>query len=216
MTPVPAPAKTVSPPHQDSFKERLARAPFAFLKKCVHYQTWAILGLTLVFICLLPFSNGFVRYYAVNPEGKVRALGALTMPNMTDRAILSWATTSITEIMTMGFGDINTRLPRQRTKFTPKGWEAYMKSFEAMKIAEAFQNSQLVLTTVPSNTPVIVVQGVNPENVYQWDVQMPIIMNYATNNNVMKKQNGTVTLSIVRVPVEDNAFGIAIQKWRID
>ncbi|MFA5041405.1 MAG: DotI/IcmL/TraM family protein [Bdellovibrionales bacterium] len=189
---------------------------YALLKKSIVIQTWIIAALAAVFVVLLPFSKPVPLYYAISPDKKVRALSATSMPNMTDRSILSWSTTSITEVMTMGFGDIAIRMPKQRVKFTKRGWDAFTKSFEAMKIEEAFKQSQLVLTTVPSNTPVIVAQGVNPDNIYQWVVQMPVIMNYATNNNVMRKQNSTVTLTIVRVPIEESAAGIAIQNWRID
>ena len=117
--------------------------------------------------------------------------------------------------MTMGFGDIDILMPKLRNRFTNKGWEAYVKSFQAMQIRESFKQNQLVLTTVPSNSPVIVEQGTNVEQVYQWSVQMPIIMTYSTNNNVTKKQRSTVTLTIVRVPTEDNPSGIAIRNWDI-
>jgi intracellular multiplication protein IcmL len=164
---------------------------------------------------LLPFSRPVYLYYALTPESKTRPLVGLNMPNMTNRAILSWATTSITEVMTIGFGDIDIRLPKQKNRFTEKGWDAYMKTFDRMKIRDAFKQNQLVLTTVPSNTPVIIGQGTNAERIYQWVVQMPIIMTYATNNNVMKKQRSTVTLTIVRVPAEENSFGIAIRNWNL-
>ncbi|MDE2029422.1 MAG: DotI/IcmL/TraM family protein, partial [Alphaproteobacteria bacterium] len=83
------------------------------------------------------------------------------------------------------------------------------------KIGEAFKERQLVLTTVPSDTPVIVAQGVNADNVYQWNVQMPVIMTYATNNNVTSQQRAIVFLSIVRVPAEQSPSGIAIRNWSI-
>lgn len=161
----------------------------------------------------LPFAKPINLYYAITPEQTVKRLTGLNMPNMTNRAVLSWATTSITEVMTMGFGDIDVRLPKQRGRFTQKGWDAYIETFNEMKIRETFKQSQLVLTTVPSNTPVIVGQGINIDNVYQWNVQMPIIMNYATNNNVTRRQRATVSLSIARVPFEENSFGLAIQNW---
>ena len=44
---------------------------------------------------------------------------------------------------------------------------------------------------------------------------MPVIMTYATNNNVMNKKRATVTLTIVRVAAEENPFGIAIQSWEL-
>jgi len=188
---------------------------FRRLKKRVVLQTWIIASLAVLLLLLLPFAKPVDMFFALTPERKVKLISGLTMPNLTDRAVLSWATTSITEVMTMGFGDMDVRLPKQRNRFTEKGWAAYMESFETLKVRESFKQNQLVLTTVPSNTPVVVGRGINPENIYQWNVEMPIIMNYATNNNVTRRQRATVALSIVRVPIEENSFGIAIRNWRL-
>jgi intracellular multiplication protein IcmL len=193
-----------------------AISAFGRLKKRVIFQTWTIAVLGTLLTILLPFTKPAPLYYAITPQRKVLRLVGLTMPNMTNRAVLSWATTSITEVMTMGFGDIAVRLPKQRIRFTSRGWETYIDAFNRLKIAQTFRQSQLVLTTVPSNTPVVVNQGVNSDNIYQWTVQMPVIMTYATNNNAMRKQRATVTLIIVRVPAEDVSSGIAIQNWNIE
>ena len=66
---------------------------------------------------------------------------------------------------------------------------------------------------MPSNTPVIMGQGVNIDQIYQWNVEMPIIMTYATNNNVMRKDRAIVSLEIVRVPAEQSSSGIGIKAW---
>ena len=193
--------------------EKNATLRFNRLKKRVSFQTWTIASLGLALVIILPFARPVYLYYALSPDKTLMRMTGMPMPNMTNRAVLAWATTSITEIMTMGFGDLDVKLPKQRVHFTPAGWEAYMKSFAEQKISEAFKQNQLVLTTVPSDTPVILDQGVNPDNIYQWVVQMPIIMTYATNDNVTSQKRAIVTLVIVRVPAKESAAGIAIQNW---
>lgn len=200
-----------SPPVSD---EQPMISVFKRLRRRVVFQTWTLLVLAVVFIFSVPLAETTYLYYAATPEKKVKSLVGLVMPNMTNQAIISWAATSVTEVLTMGFGDIRERLPAQRVRFTKVGWEAYMKSFRNMEIEKSFKESQLVLTAVPSNTPVVVRQGLHPEfQRYQWDVQVPVVMTYATNNNVVKKVNSVVNLSIVRVPVTENFSGIAIQNW---
>lgn len=113
----------------------------------------------------------------------------------------------------MGFGDVDVKLQQHKGRFTPLGWESYTKAFAAQKMSETIKKNQQVVTTVPSNTPVILGQGVNADLTYQWNVQMPVIMTYATNDNIMQQKNSIVTLNIVRVPAEGNAAGIAIQRW---
>ena len=71
------------------------------------------------------------------------------------------------------------------------------------------------MTTVPSNTPVIVSKGVDLDNEYKWIVEMPIIETYMTNNNVTSRKKEIVRLTIVRVPSEKNISGIGIKSWKL-
>ena len=159
------------------------------------------------------------QYYAILSEKsvlvdrKVVSLVPLTMPNMTNHALLSWAASSITEVMTIGFGDFEPKMIAQKWRFTRDGWGAFVKAFMSSKSGERFRQNQLVLTTVPSDTPVIVSQGENPDQIYQWIVQMPIVMTYATNNNITKKEKGVVTLTILRS--NESPSGIAIDSWAL-
>ena len=136
-------------------------------------------------------------------------------PNLTNRAVLSWAATSVTEVMTLGFGDFDRQLIAQRKRFTAQGWESFLKALIEQKIRNAFKEQQLILTTVPSDVPVIVAQGEDPEDGYKWVVELPVIMTFATNNNVTKKSRTIVRLTIVRVPGQDSVGGIAIKSWEV-
>jgi intracellular multiplication protein IcmL len=214
MTPPPTLNKAASPQTEPATSEDAAASlPLNRLKRRVVFKAWIIAILGALLTVSIPFAKPIYLYYAITPEKKERPLVGLDMPNMTNRAILSWSIASITEVMTLGFGDIDVMLPKRKPRFTEKGWETFMDAFDSLQVRETFKQSQLVLTTVPSNTPVILAQGVNLENVYQWVVQMPVIMTYATNNNVMRKQRATVMLTIVRIPAEENITGIAIRSW---
>ncbi len=186
---------------------------FERIKKLALVQAIIISIVTLFLVLEIPFTRPIYYYNAMSPDKKLSSLYGLDTPNMTNRAILAWATTSITEVLTMGFGDMDVRLPDQENKFTKKGWEEFLKLFRKLDAYTTFKQSQLVLTTVPSNTPVIIRQGMNFDKEYQWNVQMPIIMTYATNNNVMQRENRIVTLEIVRVPTYMNPWGIGIKNW---
>ena len=185
------------------------------LLKLVTAETILIALLAILLILGVPFFQPVYQYFALNPQQQRLPIVALDMPNMTNRAVLSWSTISITEIMTMGFGDYEPHLKAQRFRFTDAGWDSFATAFDKQKIGESFSKHQLVLTTIPSNTPVILGQGENPHHVYQWNVQMPVIMTYATNNNVSSRQKTIINLAIVRVPTSQNPDGIGIQSWRI-
>jgi len=187
----------------------------SYLVHFVLTETVVIAILASILLIGTPFFRPVYMYYARNPEAQVMALVPLTLPNMTNRAVLSWATNSITEIMTIGFGDFQIRLNAQRPRFTPEGWDSFTKAFVRQKIGQTFRDQQMVLTTVASGTPVIVAQGVNEKRIYEWHVQMPVIMTYATNNNVTQRAPSIIELTIVRVPAEQSPSGIGISAWTI-
>ncbi len=209
----PAQRLVANPAAAPLLNEDAAMAKLGRLKKIISWQSWVIAALGILAVLMLPFARPISLYYAINPDKQTLQMAGLTMPNMTNRAVLSWAVNSITEIMTMGFGDMDSKLPKERVRFTPDGWDAYMKAFIGGKIGSKFKENQLVLTTVPSNTPVITGQGVNENQTYEWIVQMPVIMTYATNNNVTSQKRAIIQLMIMRVDAKDSPYGIAIEKW---
>lgn len=172
----------------------------------------AVFGSLLAFGA--PFFAPIYVYHSQTPEGKTALLVPLDMPNLTDPAIVSWAATSVTEILSFGFGDIEAKTAQQKLRFTPLGWKAFVKAFLGTKVIDTFKRNQMVMTTVPSDTPVILSKGINEDDVYQWKVEVPIITTYAANNNVMKPERGTIQITIVRVSHDQSPSGIAIDILR--
>ncbi len=199
----------------DIVDEKTERARLGRISLLVRMQTLAITILTFVLLAEIPFSQPIYQYFALKPDKEIMGLIALNRPNMTKQAVLSWVTNSVTEIMTFGFGNYQTHLAEQRIRFTPKGWDSFVSAFDKMGIGPAFRQRQLVLTTVPSNTGIITSQGENKDHVYEWHVDMPVIMTYTTNDNVNQHERNTISLVITRVPGDQSPQGIAVQLWRM-
>ncbi len=195
------------PDAEDATKHRLR------MLKIVYAESILIIVLVGIFIIAMPIFRPIYLYHAVEPDGKQAMLVPLDMPNLTNQAVRSWATSSVTEIMTLGFGDFNQKLISQKPRFTKEGWEGFLKAFFNQNVGKRFEDYSLVLTTVPANTAVITAQGENPKGQYQWTIELPVIMTYATNNDVSQRAYVLVRLTIVRVPPEENSSGIAIQSW---
>src|ERR1700722_5151317 len=158
------------------------------LLKKLSRQSIIVAFMALFTILCIPFLQPGYRYFAVTPEQKKFQLVPLDLPNLTNNAVLSWAATGVTEIMTIGFGDFESKLVAQKSRFTQPGWDGFVDAFLGEKIDESFRKHQLVLTTVPYDTPVIVSQGENEKHVYEWHIQIPVIMTYATNNNITRPE----------------------------
>lgn len=182
----------------------------------INRRSFVIICLLFAIIFLVPILQPIYKYDLMNNDKRTIPLVPLSMPNLTDQAILSWAATSITEIMTFGFGDFDQRILAQRGKFTSEGWESFTKAVRDQQLRSSFKARQLVLTTVPSDAPVIVAKGQEADDdVFHWVVEMPIIMTYTTNNNVAERRRNIIRLTISRVPPRDNVFGVGIKKWEM-
>lgn len=181
----------------------------------IQRQTFLILALTLFIIVAGPFLRpvNIDQAMTPSPDRKVGNLIALTEPNLTDQAILSWVATSITEIMTFGFGDIEERIVSQQSRFTKDGWESFLEVMRNQDMLSIFKMQQLVLTTVPSNAPVIVSKGVDLDEDEIWVVEMPVVMTYMTNNDVRQGKRYIVRLIVARVPAKENIRGLGIKSW---
>ena len=197
----------------DIVDEVVEKARFTRILRIVQAQIIIIVIMAALFLAGVPFFETVYYYYALDTSRQTMRLVPLTMPNMTNQAILSWATNSITEIMTFGFGDYLSHLRSQQSRFTPEGWTSFVEGFDKMKLGQLFKDRQLVLTTVPSDTAVILSQGPNLQHVYEWKVQMPVVMTYATNDNITHRDRAIIGLTISRIPTSDNAEGIAIKTW---
>jgi hypothetical protein len=196
----------------DRVDETAEKARIKKIHRVLQMQVGLIFAMVLFFMLGGNIIQTTYEYYALDSAGHLMRLPPLFMPNMTNQAVLSWATNSITEIMTFGFGDYLPHLREQQSRFTKGGWEAFVNAFDKMDIGKLFKERQLVLTTVPSDTAVILSQG-PAETGYEWKIQVPVIMTYATNDNVTHRSRAIVTLVITRVPTSQDPIGIAIKTW---
>lgn len=178
-------------------------------------QTYVIIALVLTVIVAQPYLRPAHSYYARGEGTKNIPLAPLLEPNMTDKAVLSWVETSITEIMTFGFGDFDRRILSQKHRFTKLGWDSFLDSVRKQNLRSEFKLRQLVLTTAPSDAPVIVSKGIDIDQNYTWTIQMPVVMTYITNNNVRSGRKSVVSVTVARLPATESVRGIGIKKWHM-
>jgi len=193
---------------------KTAREQWRKLVRLVRLQGIIISCLVAFLLFAIPVIRPVHKYLARPEDGAPFVMPSLSEPNLTDQAVLSWSILAITEVLTFGFGDVDERILKQRNRFTGDGWESFLKGFVESEFYDRFKGNQLVLTTVPTDEPVIIGQGEENEE-YIWLVEMPIIMTYATVDNIATKKRSIVRLTIARIPSSQNKQGIGIKKWQM-
>lgn len=182
----------------------------ALLKLCI------LLSLITVFLILAIF--GIInsrkpenRYFATTEDGRLIPMVALSQPNLSTPALMSWVAQATTEVMTFGFNDYRRRLQESSRNFTRRGWESFTQALTKSRIIESVEQGQQVVTAVPAGAPVLKSEGLVAGR-YQWVVQIPLTLSYQAGAN-RRAQNMLATVVIVRVPRLESSNGVGIDQW---
>ncbi len=150
-------------------------------------------------------------YFATTSDGRLVRMVALSQPNLSNAALLSWVAKAATETMTFGFHDYKVRLQEASRFFTRRGWESFTKALQDSSVIDAIENRKQVLSAVPGSAPVVVQEGV-VNGQYRWVVEMPMIVTYKSGSS-SRPDSMMVRLTVVRVPTLDNPNGVGIEQW---
>ncbi len=151
------------------------------------------------------------RYFATTEDGRLVPMVALSEPNLSTPALMSWVAQAATEVMTFGFNDYRRRLQEASRNFTRRGWESFTGALERSRIIELVEANQQVLTAAPQGAPIVVSEGLVAGR-YQWEVQMPLVLTYQAGART-RTDRLLVTIVIVRVPRLESANGVGIEQW---
>lgn len=184
----------------------------------IRIQAVAIIGLVLFFVFGVELFSTNYNYYARRigaPAGSERIMVALPQPVLTNEAILSWAQTTVTEVLTYNFANYNERISMFYGRFHPEGWLEFARALYKAGTIDVVTSRQLVSTAAPAAPATIEKAEYNPlTQDYEWIVKVPMIRKFVTNNDRSTIVNLTVMLTIIRVPMRDSPAGIAIKVWR--
>jgi intracellular multiplication protein IcmL len=148
------------------------------------------------------------KYFATTESGRIIPLIALDQPNFNSKAIRSWAANMATSSYSYNFVNYRKAFSDNQKYFTTDGWDDFLKSLQASGNLDAVKNRKLIVSAVPTGTPVIQDQGVFKGR-YYWRVQVPLLVTYqggsgSFHNNIL------ATITIERVSTLDHSDGIGV------
>lgn len=174
-------------------------------------QSLIIVGLIGVMFYVVHIHQPENRYFATTVDGRTIPMIPLSAPNLSKPALLSWATQSVTDVMSFGFNDYHRRLQESSVHFTRKGWSEFVDALDKARILEMVKEHQQIVTAAPTQAPVLESSGV-VNGVYQWTVRVPIIVTYQSGNK-KRSDHWNVYLNIVRVSRLESPHGVGINTW---
>jgi intracellular multiplication protein IcmL len=187
------------------------RDGYRTLFKIALIQAVIILGLIFSMFYVVHVHQPENRYFATTEDGRLVPMVALSEPNLSTPALMSWTAQAATEVMTFGFNDYRRRLQEASRNFTKIGWASFTTALERSKIMEMVESNRQVVTAAPRSAPVLVSEGLVAGR-YQWQVEVPMVVTYQSGNE-SRADNLLVTLIIVRVSKLESPNGVGIEQW---
>jgi len=219
--PVPAKNKAIkggqkpevtSPLGNVVIRNQFYRDGYRTLVKIALFEAVAILVLILTFVVFLNIYTPTRTYFATTEDGRVVPMMPLSQANLSKPALLSWAAQAASETMTFGFHDYRRRLQESSRHFTRGGWGSFTKALQDSGMIETITENRQVISATPRSAPTILAEGLMPNGVYRWEVEMPMLITYELGQT-RRSDSMNIRLVIVRVPKLESTNGVGIEQW---
>jgi intracellular multiplication protein IcmL len=193
-------------------RNQFYRDGYRTLVKVAVIEAIAIVGLIVTFVVFLNIYTPTRTYFATTEDGRVVPMIALSQANLSKPALLSWAAQAGSETMTFGFHDYRRRLQESSRHFTRRGWGSFTKALQDSGMIETVTSNRQVISATPRSAPTILAEGLMPNGVYRWEVEMPMLITYELGQS-RRSDSMNIRLVIVRVPKLESANGVGIEQW---
>lgn len=166
----------------------------------------AIIGLIVV-ITYLVASKPKPKYFAATDSGRIIPLIALNQPNLSDNALLSWASEALISLYSYDFLHYKKTFQENKKYFTSRGWRSFMDELERTKTLSTVKDKKLIVSAVLNGAPIVSNRYLLGGR-YTWEVQVPFQVTYQGTETF--SQDLRADLKIQRVSTLDNPFGVGI------
>lgn len=180
------------------------------------------ISLITIFILLVIFGWNFYNRthqalppsFAVMKNNELVRLRSLSLPNLTNRVLLDWCAQAATAIYTFDFFNYPQIIQGARIYFTKTGYDNFLSALEKAGTISKVIEKKLVLSSVLTDSPVVLKEGPTAEGTYAWQVQFPMLLTFQSASE-QQKLNVMLTLLVVRVPTLESPKGIGITSFSI-
>lgn len=204
--------ETTTPLGNVVIRNQFYRDGYRTLVRIALVEGVAIVALIMTFIVFLNVYTPERTYFATTEDGRVVPMVPLSQANLSRPALLSWAAQAASETMTFGFHDYRRRLQESSRHFTRRGWGSFTKALQDSGRIETITTNRQVTSATPRAAPTVLAEGVMPDGVYRWEVEMPMLITYELGQ-ARRSEAMNVRLVIIRVPKLESANGVGIDQW---
>ena len=188
------------------WRYRMSERLFTLLAICVVALLVSVTGNVLLFLKKTP-----PAYFATTSDGRVLPMTSLADPLRSSRWLLSWASRTAVDALTMDFVNWRRTFVRIQGRFSPQAYNDFVRAFGQGGMKTLVLERQMVVSAVPSSAPIIVATGVLAGR-RAWKIQIPMTVSYANGAGTTPKHY-VVTMMVTRVPTTVSADGVAVTQF---
>lgn len=174
-----------------------------------------ILGLSQLAILGLSYFSYALRsggeFFGAMPDKVDFQLQPLPRPNVSTKALLSWATLAATATFTIDFVNYQENIANLKNYFTKRGYESYLTSLKDTNTIVTINEKKLVLSAVPIGQSIVSAEY-DENAVHTWKIEVPITVTYLSVSEE-QKEDKLITLTIIQVPTSEASTGIGIERY---
>ncbi len=183
-----------------------------------YYRALAAGCVLLVAIALLISTSLYLQLskphpieFATGDEFRTLSPVSVDQPYLSQPDLIQWVSEALPKVFTFDFINYNKELSTYPEYFTANGWKNYLDQLKMYADYNATIAGKLFISAAADGAPFILNQGLLPNSVYGWLIQMPLNLSYSS---VVKGGSQQLVMQILveRIPTLNNLSGVAIEK----
>lgn len=172
------------------------------------FFSWVIIAVLSSVLFVQVSNKPTPTYFATTESGRIIPLIPLDQPNLSDKALVQWASSAVISVYTYNFNNYRQVFQDNRKYFTPDGWQQFISALTRSRNLQAVTSKKLVLSAVLSSAPIVNREYIQ-DGRYTWQLQIPVMVTYESLSEEFH-QNLIVVLTIQRISTLDSVDGVGI------
>ncbi|MDR1312785.1 MAG: DotI/IcmL family type IV secretion protein [Deltaproteobacteria bacterium] len=174
---------------------------------------WLVPSLTAVIVLLgaLAFRGSRPVYFAVSPDMRLTELVPVDRPNISQQALVNWATETVTRVTSLNFLDWERSLADIRSDFEPAAFASFVESLKTGGHISMIQSQRLNVSAVPDGAAFVEEEKIEGGRM-TWHITVPVAVSYQSSVGVLSTKRYVAEVDCARVPEYRNPKGVVVTK----
>lgn len=167
--------------------------------------------LSLAVIGLLILNKPAPTFFAATSDLRLAPMIPLDRPVLSQQGLLTWASNTITEAMSLDFLEWRKKLEDLRPNFSSGAYTSFLSSLQSSGILDLIRDKRLSASAITTQAPVIIASGMVSGKA-TWRIEFPLLVSYESSIGVENTQHLLATVLVSRASTAKTPRGVVIEQ----